>query len=124
MNWARAAGYGLIVWLIPFAVSFAIFGIHESNRPLFESLMTDAAVITEVAAAVLFFRRAPQAGALAGLAVGILWLAISIALDLPVFLGLFRMSPALYVSDIAAGYLAIPAIATGIAIATRVGSSR
>jgi hypothetical protein len=37
--------FGFLVWLIPFAVSVAIFSIHETQRPLFESFMP--LVITE-----------------------------------------------------------------------------
>ena len=121
MNWIRAVGYGVLVWFIPFAIAFALFGIHESDRPLFESLMTVTSVVTEVCVALLYFRGAKSAGTQAGLALGLVWMAISIAIDLPIFMAVFRMSLALYVADIAVSYLAIPAITTGIAVALRQG---
>ncbi len=31
--------YGFLTWLIPFAVSIVIFPFHDSQRPLFESIM-------------------------------------------------------------------------------------
>lgn len=119
MNWTRVTGYGLIVWFVPFAVAFALFGIHDSNRPLFESLMTVTGVVTEVGVALLYFRGGSRPSAGDGLALGLLWMSISIVIDLPIFLAAFRMPLALYVEDIAVSYLAMPAITTGIAVAMR-----
>lgn len=49
-SWRKAIGYGALVWLTPFVVAFIIFPIHESARPLFESIM----VVTVSASAVAF----------------------------------------------------------------------
>ena len=35
----KAVLYGVLIWLIVFALSFLIFPIHESNRIFFESIM-------------------------------------------------------------------------------------
>jgi hypothetical protein len=35
----KALFYGVLVWLIPFAVAFLIFPLRQSARPLFESIM-------------------------------------------------------------------------------------
>lgn len=117
MNWKRVIGYGVLVWLVPFAVSFIIFGIHESNRALFESVVTVVAVVTEVILALTYFRGAGQSGLSAGLAVGVAWMVVSIVIDLPIFLAVFKMPLVDYIADIAVSYLAMPAITAGIAVA-------
>jgi uncharacterized membrane protein YjfL (UPF0719 family) len=66
---------------------------------------------------LLFFRKVPNADLGPGLIVGIAWAAISIAIDLPFFLGVFHITPADYAADIALSYLAFPLITTGIAVA-------
>lgn len=35
----KAILFGFLIWLIAFAISFLIYPIHESNRPLFEAIM-------------------------------------------------------------------------------------
>jgi hypothetical protein len=123
MNWKRVLGYGVAVWLVPFAVAFVLFGIRDGNRALFESLITVTAVLSAVALALYYFRGAIGVDLRHGLVVGFAWAAISIVIDLPVFLAIFRMTLPDYVADIAITYLAIPAITTGIAIASS-GSRR
>lgn len=48
---------------------------------------------------------------------GLAWAAVSIVIDLPIFLLVFQMSLPDYTADIALTYLAFPAITTGIALA-------
>jgi len=115
----RAALYGVVVWLVPFAAAFLVFPIRESNRPLFESIMpvTVAAVVT--ALGLIHFRRLERPSAGAGPALGLLWLTISVVIDAPLMLlgGPMRMTVGQYVSDIGITYLLIPVITTGIALA-------
>lgn len=117
MNWRRVAGYGVALWALPFSVSFVLFGIRESNRALFESLITVVVVALAVAAALYYFRDSRVADLRAGLTLGIAWAAISVVIDLPIFLAVFHMSLPDYAADIALTYLAFPAITTGIALA-------
>ena len=123
MKWKRVVGYGVLLWALPFAISFVLFGIRETNRALFESMISVVGVSLAVAAAVYYFRdiRAPDIRV--GLVLGLAWLAISVIIDLPIFLGVFRMSLVDYGTDIALTYLAFPAITTGVALAQRRGSS-
>lgn len=121
MNWKRIAGYGIVLWLAPFAVAFALFGVRQDNRPLFESLITVIGVGCAVAASVHFFRNVQETGLAPGLGVGIAWTAISIVIDLPIFLGVFRMPLMEYAADIALTYLAFPLITTGVAMAMAMG---
>ncbi|MEO8683745.1 MAG: hypothetical protein ABI414_02775 [Devosia sp.] len=104
-----------------FALSFVLFGVRESNRALFESLITVVGVSLAVVAALHYFRDSLAPDLRQGVTLGFAWLAISVAIDLPIFLAVFHMSLADYGSDIALTYLAFPAITTGIAFAQRRG---
>jgi hypothetical protein len=124
VNWKRAVGYGVALWLVPFVVSLLLFGIRENNRALFESLITVVGVAGAVTASLLHFRDISKPGMAVGLEVGVAWAAISIIIDLPIFLGLFGMSLPDYAADIALTYLAFPAITLGMALARRGGLER
>lgn len=117
MNGKRVLSYGFLLWFLPFAVSFLIFGIKEDNRALFESLITVIGVTFAVTASVLYFRDILKPGFMAGLTLGIIWAGMSIIIDLPIFLFVFSMSLPEYLADIALTYMAFPAITVGIAIA-------
>jgi predicted exporter len=119
VNWKRLFGYGLALWALPFLISVLLFGVRESNRALFESLITVIGVTVAVAASLLYFRDRRTAGLREGLTLGFAWAAISVAIDLPIFLYVFHMALPDYAADIALTYLAFPAITAGIALATR-----
>jgi hypothetical protein len=117
MGWKRIAGYGIILWLVPFFVSVVLFGVRQSNRALFDSLITVTSIARAVAAWLFFFRNIREAGLVPGLEVGFAWAAISVLIDLPIFLKVFDMPLPEYAADIALTYLAFPLITTGIAVA-------
>ncbi len=108
--------YGVLVWAFPFVVSVAIFPIHDSNRPLFESIMPVVGTLVAVFFLILYFKKLKKNFLQEGIRLGILWLAISVALDLFMFLpssSPMNMSLADYVADIGVTYLAIPTIIIG-----------
>src|SRR3989338_5508592 len=85
-DWKKALLYGFAVWLIPFAVAFLIFPIRQANRPLFESIMP---VVLAGATAVMAAKYVKKAGKLTlreGAELGLLWFAVSVALDFAMFL--------------------------------------
>jgi len=53
---AQSAGFGFLVWLIPFVVAFLIFPLKESWRSLFESIMPVTLASITVLCAVFYFR--------------------------------------------------------------------
>ena len=110
----KAILFGLAVWAIPFVVAVSIFQIRESDRVLFESIMPVAVVVAVVLFANLYFRNVEAAFLQEGVKLGLVWLAISIALDLLMFSsGPMKMSFMDYVRDIGITYMVIPAIAIG-----------
>jgi hypothetical protein len=109
--------YGFLIWLIPFIVSVVIFPIHDTNRPLFESIMPVAGVASALFFLILYFRKVSGNYLQEGVRLGILWLAISLVIDLFMFLpsnSPMSMSLADYISDIGVTYLAIPTLTIGV----------
>lgn len=119
VNWKRVVGYGFALWAAPFVVSCLMFSVRQSNRPLFESLITVIGVAGAVTGALLYFRDERSPTPQQGIALGFIWAAISVAIDLPIFLSVFGMTLPGYAADIGLSYLAFPAIAVGIALARR-----
>jgi NO-binding membrane sensor protein with MHYT domain len=112
---------GVAVWAIPFVASMALFPIAPPDSELFEALIAVVLSLAVSAAALFYFRRAAPSLA-AGVVVGFVWVAISIALDAPFFLfGMpeMRLSTADYFADIGATYLMMPVIAGAVAGALR-----
>jgi len=114
-KYLKIALFGFFVWLIPFVVSVPIFPLKESNRALFESIMPVIGTLSTVFFLIVYFRKI-QAGFLKeGILVGIIWLAISLILDLLLFMeGPMKMSFPEYMADIGLVYLAIPTISIGL----------
>jgi hypothetical protein len=114
----KTALLGLLVWLVPFVVAFCIFPLKTSSRSLFESIMPVTLALVVVACALLYFRRVQTPTLREGLLLGLIWLAISVAIDLPLMLSPpIRMRPEEYAADIGLTYLMIPIITAGIALA-------
>jgi nicotinamide riboside transporter PnuC len=116
-QFGKAALFGLLDWLLPFAASFVVFPLHESNYNLFESIMTVVIVLAAVLFATVYRNKYGLAGVRNGMAIGLLWLVINLCLDMLLFLpeGKMHLSPELYFSQIGVKYLSIPIILIGIA---------
>ncbi len=112
--WRRALGFGFLVWLIPFIVAMAIYRVRQNDRVLFESIMPVAVVAVTVVFAVLYMGGVTRRHAREGLLLGLLWLAMCIAIDQPMFMiGPMKMSFVEYLKDIGLTYVMIPFITTG-----------
>jgi hypothetical protein len=112
----KAVLYGMLVWLVPFAVAFLIFPLRQSARPLFESIMPVAVAGAVVGFAVSYFRLVTTTFVREGLRLGVLWLLISVAIDAPLMLfgGPMQTTLAQYVADIGVTYLLMPVITLGL----------
>ncbi len=109
--------YGFLIWLIPFMVAIGIFWFHESNRPLFESIMAVTVTLVAVFFSVLIFRQRSSNFRTAGILLGLLWFAISFGIDLFMFSwGPMKMPFWEYVSDVGVTYLIIPVVTIGIGL--------
>lgn len=108
--------FGFLMWLIPFVVSVIIFPIHGSNRPLFESIMPVVGTSGTVVFAILYFKTINADFVREGVVIGVAWLVINLAIDLPLFLleSPMKMSLPDYMADIGITYLLIPVITIGM----------
>ncbi len=108
-------GFGILIWLIPFLVSFVVFPLKDSNRPLFESIMPVVLTLTVATFSILFFKRVDKEFMKEGFIVGIVWFTISIVIDLLMFIpeSSMHMSLVDYIMDIGLTYLIILVIPVG-----------
>jgi hypothetical protein len=109
---------GLLVWAIPFAISFAAYPLHAPNRALFESIMAVVVTGTVALLALMYLRPVRRAHAREGLLVGALWYVISFLIDQAMFSGgPMRMSFADYMADIGLTYVIIVIVPWAIGVA-------
>ncbi len=110
----KALLYGFLVWLIPFIVAILLSSVRKHNRPLFESIMPVVITISAVPFLILYFSKLQAHFLKEAVLLGIIWLAISLILDLLLFMeGPMKMPFADYMMDIGLTYLMIPTISIG-----------
>ena len=107
---------GLGTWAVPLLVSMAFFdreGDLTVGAGLFHSVMS-VVLAGVVAWAMVCVGRAVPLTAGVGLAVGLLWLGLNLALDALVLLPLTGMDARAWAEDVAPRYLAIPLLTAAI----------
>lgn len=106
--------FGFLVWLVPFMVSFWIFPLKETQLALFESIMAVMVTISAVTMSILYLKRLEENYLREGVLVGLLWLGVSIVIDLFMFMwGPMKMGFIDYMKDIGLTYLIIPTVTIG-----------
>lgn len=110
--------FGVLVWLVPFIVSFFIYPLKTAGNPLFESIMPLVITIVAVALSYFYLKSIKTDFIKEGLVMGVSWFIISIVIDLILFLPPSPMQMTLkdYLMDIGVIYLMIPVIATGMGL--------
>ncbi len=113
MNHKLAILYGIIIWAFVLIISLVISPLHSSERPLFESIMPVALVLAVTVASIKYFQNSKKKTLMTGLCLGLIWLGISLGLDLLLFSwGPMRMTVADYLKDIGATYSLITILTT------------
>ena len=107
--------YGFMIWLIPFVVSVLIYPIHDTNRALFESIMPVTLTASLVLFSILYLRKVESDFLREGLMIGVMWFAISLVIDLILFIpeSPMQMSFGEYMMDIGITYFSMPIICIG-----------
>ena len=111
--------FGFFIWLIPFIVSFIIFGLHKAYRPLFESIMTIIVAFVVVIFSVLIFKEIDQYYIKKGAIIGGIWILICLLIDIIIMVlmeSLMQMSVGDYIMDVGLTYLIIPIITIGFGV--------
>jgi hypothetical protein len=78
--------FGLLLWLIPFAVSVMIYPLRIYQGVLFESIMPVVITIWTVFFCLIYFLGEGRGSLRDGILLGFGWLMISIVLDLIFFM--------------------------------------
>lgn len=114
-SWRRALAGGVLVWLAPFLVACAAFPLKRSWPALFESIMPVALALTAVVCGLSYLRRVRRPTVREGLALGLLWQALSMLIDLPLLLSPpMNYSLAEYAADIGLTYVMLPVTTAGL----------
>ncbi|MDK2939232.1 MAG: hypothetical protein PWQ51_1396 [Methanolobus sp.] len=115
--------YGLILWLVPFIVSFAFVDMEGNftiDETFFKSIMVVTGALVGVVLAVRYFRDVETNYVNEGIVLGVTWLVINLALDLlMVSGGFFQMGVMEYFTDIGLRYLAMPVYTIGMGYALK-----
>ena len=107
--------FGFLIWAIPFFISFIIFPLRDSNRPLFESIMPVVLTTIVIIFSILYFIIYDKKSIKEGLKIGLIWFFISLIIDLIIFLpsSPMQMNFIDYMMDIGLTYLIIIIIPIG-----------
>jgi hypothetical protein len=109
---------GFLVWLLPFVIAMAMFGVRSDDRALFESVMAVVLVVVTVFFGLKQLNKIENV--FQGLLVGVVWMLISIAIDLILFLqGPMKMELVDYFKDIGITYLIMPVVVVGLVYSKR-----
>jgi hypothetical protein len=113
--------FGLIVWLVPFIVSFAFVdrqGNFTIDETFFKSIMIVTGALVGVVLAVRYFRDVDTGYINEGILLGVIWLIVNLVVDLAMVSGgFFQMSVTQYFTDIGMRYLVMPIYAIGMGYA-------
>ena len=109
--------YGFFVWAVPFVMGMLAFGLKTAGSPLFETVMAVTVTAAGVFFGLKYFRAVPECSLREGLYMGLAWFAISVILDLFLFMwGPMKMTFPAYMADIGFTYLIYPIVTTGLGI--------
>ncbi len=110
--------FGVLLWLVPFTVSFFIYPLKTAGNPLFESIMPLTITIMIVSLTYLYLKNIETDFIKEGVLIGVVWFIINLAIDLVLFLppSPMQMSFKAYMADIGITYLMIPVITIGMGI--------
>ncbi|WMW21924.1 hypothetical protein RE476_11190 [Methanolobus mangrovi] len=120
-KYMRMVLFGLIVWLVPFILSFAFVdrqGNFTIDETFFKSIMVVTGALVGVVLAVRYFRDVETGYVNEGITLGVIWLVVNLALDLVMVSGgFFQMTVVQYFTDIGMRYLVMPIYTMGMGYA-------
>ncbi|OPX59871.1 MAG: hypothetical protein A4E25_00918 [Methanobacterium sp. PtaB.Bin024] len=105
----KLIGFGFIIWLIPTLATLSVSYLGALNY--FDVISSVSIAVTVIALTYLYFKDINENYVREGIICGVVWLVISIILDIVlIFLGINKITIIEYVIDIAPIYIVIPAI--------------
>jgi hypothetical protein len=123
LHFGRMVAFGLLSWLMISGAALAMYPWRAHDRPLFGSALAVVLAAVTTLLAVVFFRRTPAVRGWNGLLLGLVWAAINVVVDLPLFsFGPLRMAPRAFLAEVALAFLMMPVLATALASQRRAGA--
>lgn len=116
--------YGVGVWALPFIIGMTLFPIQGKYPDIFDSAMKLFLLLATVFFTGRYLSTAADTSFNNLVLVGFAWVAVCLAIDLPLFLMAFGFSLEQYAMDIPLGYLLIPLATGGMAKAFAIGVKR
>ena len=111
-------GLGILLWLMVFAGAMMLFMIRTEEPIFFETLISIVLAFSTVVVTIIYFYNVKKNFVLAGARAGIVWMLMSLAIDMPLFSsGPMHMEMIAYMKDIGITYVMIPVITVGMGIA-------
>lgn len=80
-RWIRIFGLGLLVWLVPFVLSFSFFWLEIMNSQYYVTLMLGIGMLVAVACAALHLPFTPLDKRWEGIAMGFIWMPMWLGLQ-------------------------------------------
>ena len=107
--------FGLLVWLIPFMVSFFIYPLKTPMYSWFESIMSVLIAVAAVIFSYFYFKDIGANFVREGVVTGIVWFIIAIVIDLVMFMPAspMHMNFTEYMMTVGVKYLIIPVVTIG-----------
>jgi uncharacterized membrane protein YpjA len=115
----RQLGYGMILWLIPYATSLTMLPLIQRDPIFFGTIMIVEGSIVGTALALAYFEHAPHPDARHGLMLGAVWMVENWLLDFVGVVPFTHTTIARYFMEIGLRYVPMIAIATAIGYAWR-----
>jgi hypothetical protein len=106
---------GVIVWVIPFVLSFGFYDSKGNLATSYDLFKSSMIVISSIVGCFLlyrYFRAVTTDFVREGIVAGIIWLAINLLLDVLILVPFAKMEIKDYVVSIGLRYLQIPVIST------------
>ncbi len=111
----KIIGFGFIVWLIPTLVTLLAY--YLNGMFLFDVISAIAIAVTVIVFAYLYYKDINAHFIKEGVMIGIVWLVISLVLDVVlILLGITKLSLMEYAIFVAPIYIIIPAITIGFGL--------
>jgi hypothetical protein len=111
----KVIGFGLLTWFVPFIMAFAFYspdGEIWIGQDLFKSVMIVVASLVGSLLLVRYFKSVQSSYLKEGVNIGLVWLAINLALDIIILLPMSKMAFDQYIAQIGLRYLVIPIMGT------------
>lgn len=106
--------FGILLWIIPFVVSFAFYDSNGKLTTSYDLFKTTMRVVSSLADAwflYLYFKPVVKDFVKEGILSGLVWLTVNLLLDIIILVPIARMEMKNYIIAIGLGYLQIPIFA-------------